>query len=134
MEQSRPRKPPTPGSWKPGQSGNPKGRPRAGNALAEVIRTEIDPRAIVAVAVSVIRDEKSAAAVKLQAAQFLADRGYVRPEQRHELVVGTGSDEDDVDLSRLTLPELERLEQLEAERVAILAAASERAALPEAES
>jgi hypothetical protein len=33
---------PTPASWKPGQSGNPAGRPRSGFALAEVLREFLD--------------------------------------------------------------------------------------------
>lgn len=28
----------TPGSWKPGQSGNPKGRPKTGKRLSDVLR------------------------------------------------------------------------------------------------
>jgi hypothetical protein len=31
-----------PGTWKPGQSGNPKGRPRVGNSLAECLRDYLE--------------------------------------------------------------------------------------------
>ena len=119
---------------KGGPSPNPKGRPRAGNALAEVIRTEIDPRALVGVAVRILGDAKASADVKLRAATFLRDSGYVRPAQSHELVVRPGSnEEDDVDYALATNEELERLEQMEAERTAILVAIAGRAALPTAE-
>jgi hypothetical protein len=91
MEQSdagqiapRPRKPPTAGSWKPGQSGNPKGRPRKGDALAEAIRAQVSPEELIAVARGVI-DSDAPPSVKLQAAQFLAERGYRRPAETLEL-------------------------------------------------
>lgn len=39
----KPKRPATPGSWKPGVSGNPKGRPKSGLALADMIRERLDP-------------------------------------------------------------------------------------------
>jgi hypothetical protein len=118
---------------KGGPSPNPRGRPRSGNALAEAIRLHVEPRALIAVAARIIEDEKAPASVKLQAAQFLAERGFVRPEQRHELVVGA-SDPDDEDLSACTLDELHELEQLERRRTQILEAAADRMALPAGET
>ena len=41
-ESSKRKKAPTPASWRPGQSGNPAGRPPIGNSLAEVFRTYLD--------------------------------------------------------------------------------------------
>lgn len=121
MDQSQPsrtRKPPTPGSWKPGASGNPKGRPRRGDALAEAIRSKCDPEELASIAMTIAR-EGASEGVRIQAMQFLADRGYVRPEQRHELVVGTM--EDEPDLSHLTVDQLRQLTELEDQRAAILA-------------
>jgi hypothetical protein len=92
--------------WKPGQSGNPKGRPRKGDALAEVIREKVDPQQLIDVALAVMADQKSPASVKLQAASFLAERGWQRPTQSHELLVSGAEDPEEEDLSRLTTAEL----------------------------
>jgi hypothetical protein len=81
------RKPPTPGSWRPGQSGNSAGRPRRGDALAEAIRERVSPDELIAVARSIIDDAKAPPSVRLQAAQFLAERGYSRPAERTELSI-----------------------------------------------
>lgn len=120
--------------WQPGQSGNPKGRPRREDALAEAIREHVPPGALIAVAIRVIDDPKSAPSVRLQAAQFLAERGYTKPVERHEVAVGQAVT-DDQDLSGLTLEQLHELEQLEARRAAILSARdaeAEPVALPAA--
>jgi hypothetical protein len=42
LKNSRRKKAATPGSWKPGVSGNPHGRPRSGFALAEIWRDYLD--------------------------------------------------------------------------------------------
>lgn len=117
-----PRKPATGKPWQPGQSGNPKGRPRKGDALAEAIREHVPPGALIAVAIRVIEDPKSAPSVRLQAAQFLAERGYTKPVERHELAVGNVIN-DEPDLSGLSLDQLVELEQLEARRAELLAGA-----------
>lgn len=106
------------GRWREGASGNPRGRPRRGDALAEAIRAEVSPQELIAVAREVIADKKAPASVKLQAATFLAERGYARPAERHEVMVGQAVD-DEPDLATLTLDELVELEQLEARRAAI---------------
>jgi hypothetical protein len=120
MDQSRPRKAPTPGSWKPGKSGNPAGRPRKGDALAEAIRAEVSPQELIAVAREVIADAKAPGSVRLQAATFLAERGYARPAERHEVAVGQAVD-DEPDLSGLTMEQLHELLALEDRRAALLA-------------
>jgi hypothetical protein len=118
---------PHPRSWKAGQRGNPKGRPRRGDALAEAIRAQVSPDELIAVARAVIADAKAPASVKLQGATFLAERGYARPVERHELLVDRIADDDeDAALDGLTLEQLDELEKLELRRIAILA---ERAAL-----
>lgn len=35
-----------PGTWKPGETGNPKGRPKLGEALSDVFRKKLPPRQV----------------------------------------------------------------------------------------
>jgi len=72
-------------AWKPGQSGNPAGRPRKGNALAECVRMLVDPRELVARAAQLAqsKDER----VALGALTWLRDSAYPKPEQRLDLYV-----------------------------------------------
>ena len=111
-------------TWKPGQSGNPRGRPRKGNALAEMVREAADPRELVETMLDVLRNAESDA-IRIQAAQWLRDSGYQRPSERVELGGAGSFDEDDEDLSTLSLDELEALDALdrrhEDERRALLA-------------
>src|SRR5262245_46228225 len=87
-------------AWPKGVSGNPKGRPRRGDALSETIRLHIEPRAMIQRVIA-IADGNAPDAVKLQAISWLADHGYVRPASRHEHLVGA-VEEDEPDLSSLT--------------------------------
>lgn len=82
MEQ-HPKKPPTPASWRPGQSGNPRGRPRKGNALAEAVRSRVEPDELIAIALDLARSGESES-TRLQALAWLRDSGYVKPAERHE--------------------------------------------------
>lgn len=61
------RKPPPP-RWKPGQSGNPKGRPPGIPSMAAVLRGSIDVQAIIA------KLAESAAKGNTRAAELLLDR------------------------------------------------------------
>lgn len=72
-------KPATAGSWKPGQSGNPKGRPRSGLAFAERVRERIDPDLIIDLAVRVAADETLSPKTRLEALWPLIDRGFIKP-------------------------------------------------------
>lgn len=65
------------GAWKPGQSGNPAGRPRTGLALAEMIRQHVPPEDIIAVAVDIARNAPDDSH-RLAAVKFLAEYGYVK--------------------------------------------------------
>ena len=76
------RKPPTNG-WKPGQSGNPHGRPRAPVDIAALAR-EHGPRCI-QVAVDLLKDPDSR--IRLGALNAVLDRGFGRPNQN---VTATG--------------------------------------------
>jgi hypothetical protein len=108
-----------PHRWAPGQSGNPNGAPRRADALAIAIRDKVPPTKLIETATSIMDAQDAPHSVKLQAAQFLAERGYARPVERHELVVGAV--EDEPDLSKLTLVELRELELLDRRRAEILA-------------
>lgn len=116
---SRDSKPPTPASWKPGQSGNPRGRPRKGSALAEAIRAKCDPENLATIALTIAEDAKEQPSVRLQALHWLSSSGYVKPEAKLEITAGEKHDEPD--LSALTEAELARLVELETEREALLA-------------
>jgi hypothetical protein len=123
----RARRPPTPASWVKGQSGNPRGRPRRGDALAEAIRERVEPDRLIDVALAIIDSEAAPASVKLQAAQFLAERGYSRPAERTELAVGpfASDDDDDPRLARLSVAQLRQLAEVERRREQILSKADD---------
>ena len=74
--------------WRPGQSGNPRGRPRSGNALAEAVRAGVEPAELVAIAVDLARHAESDA-TRLQAIGWLRDSGYNKPAERHEVLTAT---------------------------------------------
>lgn len=76
------RKPPK-SAWKPGQSGNPKGRPRVGHALAEAIRDVCDPVELAEIAMEIARSGEDDM-VRVHALRFLADNGYIKPDPKRE--------------------------------------------------
>lgn len=100
----------------PGVSGNPNGRPRKLEALADAVRRRSDPDELADIAIAIAKDPKQAASVRLQALQWLRDSGYARPAERHELAVERH--EPAYDFSKLPLEARMQLhEQLEACRV-----------------
>ena len=66
----------TAGSWKAGQSGNSRGRPKLGHALAEQVRALCDPTEIAAFLVSVMKGPHWRIADRMAAAKELLDRGW----------------------------------------------------------
>lgn len=108
---SRKGKGPTPGSWKPGQSGNPKGGPRSGLALATAIRERIDPQTVLDLVVAYIADETVSTADKLDRLLPWLHAGYLKPPTATALHV-TGEQSAVGSLTHLST---ERLEQLLAE-------------------
>ncbi|MCW5803461.1 MAG: hypothetical protein KIT31_13840 [Deltaproteobacteria bacterium] len=103
-----------PHRWKPGQSGNPKGRPPKGSALAEAIRRRVDPDELAQIALGLARSGESES-TRIAALNWLATAGYVKPAERHEIAVARAGDDDDFErsLDGLSLEQLEQLEQLE---------------------
>jgi hypothetical protein len=95
----------------PGQSGNPGGRPR-GFATYIRARTE-DGQTLVDYVLGVFADQTQDAKLRLEAATWLADRGFGKPIQTTEL---TGKDGAPLgpgwDLARLSDQELEDAERL----------------------
>ena len=86
------------GRWAPGVSGNPRGRPRTGMALAERVRATVDMEEMIAVAVSIykgngvaVRSDTDAAGAqcvsipsardRLAALTWLRDTGFFKPAQ-----------------------------------------------------
>lgn len=75
-------------SWKAGQSGNPKGRPRSGEALSEIVREEVTPKGIIK-RMQHLADNALSEQVRFHALTWLADRGYGKAPQ--EVVVHRGN-------------------------------------------
>lgn len=92
-------------SWKVGQSGNPKGRPRTGESLAEVVRAEASNLAIVK-KMQWLADNAESETVRYHALTWLAERGNGKAPQ--EVVVHEGNAYARR-VKGLTIPQLEAL-------------------------
>lgn len=128
MEQQTKRKP-TPASWRPGVSGNPRGRPRKGNALTDAVRVGADPDELVDIALDLARNGQTES-TRVSALTWLRDSGYTRPAERHEVAVGSPDEDDGDALAIATDAELDQLEDLERQRLAIVAGIRTRLAMP----
>lgn len=108
-----------PQRWKPGQSGNPSGRPKGFKGLAAMIQKETgDGKELIEFALRIFRglpDEKTKVAPSLQmrwdAMCFLVDRGYGKAVTPIDLTVGEGSHLEDLDMKRLSTEELNQIER-----------------------
>jgi hypothetical protein len=100
-------------SFRPGVSGNPRGRPKKARTIearrlvtdVKAAARELTQSAIDTLA-RIMKNPKAPAAVRLSAAQALLDRGHGRPSQAVDVVVET------YDYSRLTNEQLDELERL----------------------
>lgn len=72
--------------FKPGQSGNPGGRPKIIAEVKELAREYTD--AAVKALADIVQNKKAAPAARVAAAQALLDRGYGKPTQYVEAKVG----------------------------------------------
>ncbi|MBA3841193.1 MAG: hypothetical protein H0X39_00980 [Actinobacteria bacterium] len=70
-------------SFKPGQSGNVKGRPPNNHSLAEAIREGARPAELVEAALRILREGEPAQ--QIQALNWIAANGYSKPPERHEV-------------------------------------------------
>lgn len=77
-----------PHRYQPGESGNPRGRPR--HALAYAIRRITNPDEIARFAYDVFSSPRRSIKLRVWAAEFLADRGWGRPVQQVELDAAIG--------------------------------------------
>lgn len=62
-------------SWKAGQSGNPKGRPKSGEALSEVLREAVSAKALLD-RMKWLADNAESETVRYHALSWLAERGW----------------------------------------------------------
>jgi len=76
-------------AWGKGVSGNPGGKPKSFGAL---IREQTgDGAELVAIALEIVRARRKPVKYRLQALEWLADRGWGKVVQSHELGGGVGS-------------------------------------------
>jgi hypothetical protein len=102
-------------SWKKGQSGNPRGRPRRGLCLSDLLRKELDrtgPAGVAHKEALVSALVEAACEGDLRAIDMIFDRLEGRPAQRHEvggpdagpILLGAHiSDEERIDMMRRIL-------------------------------
>lgn len=67
------------GLFKPGTSGNPRGRPPKGESLAEIVRRTVDPHELAQILLSIARNTEAKNSDRIAAVQAIADRGWGRP-------------------------------------------------------
>lgn len=87
--------------FKPGQSGNPGGRPKENNKLRELARAHTE--LAIATLAEICANFKEKGAARIAAAQALLDRGYGKPPQE---IVQYTAPVSDYDLSKLSPEEL----------------------------
>jgi hypothetical protein len=76
------------GGWRPGQSGNPGGRPAVAAELKALARQHTE--AAINALVAIMNDEKASPSARVMAAGHLLDRGYGRPETKIEAEIVRG--------------------------------------------
>ena len=66
-------------AWQPGVSGNPSGRKKRGDALAEHVRALVDPKQLVASLLALAQHAGARPSDRLSAINQLLDRGWGKP-------------------------------------------------------
>jgi hypothetical protein len=111
--------------WAPGQSGNPKGRPRIAGGLAQRIRAATgDGQELLDFVLDVLRDPASSDEMKRYAHTWLSNRGHGKEPIMLEVAAAERA-EPEVDYSRLSVEELEALERMMVKLLPAPAAAHE---------
>lgn len=77
------------GMFKPGQSGNPNGRPKVAITIRDKAREHTE--AAINTLVEIMNDPKSTKAARIQASLALLDRGWGKPPQYNESEIRMGS-------------------------------------------
>lgn len=93
--------------WVKGQSGNPKGRPRTGMALATTIQRMVNPEEMVTLVLERVRGAGYAEKDKQWALDWLAKQGFKLPAQVVEVAQVELDAETDVE--QMSTAELESL-------------------------
>lgn len=113
-----------PGRFKPGQSGNPAGRPKLATAFAERVREKVDPDRIIDAALDIMEHAEKESD-RLTALTFLHAAGWTKPPT--ELRIEAHGHVQSYSLAHLTMSEqseilsaLQRARQLSAEGAAAL--------------
>ena len=88
----------TSGSWKPGQSGNPGGRPRGCGRVRELAQQHTD--LAIETLVDICKDKTNNAAARATAAIGLLDRGWGKPAQA---IVGGDEDDPPIQLAEIVI-------------------------------
>lgn len=94
-----------------GQSGNPKGRPRVGAAVATIVRATVEPEQLIKILFGLVQDMTVPANLRIVAARELLDRGWGKAPVVIE-IDEPAADDEPFDTSRLTSEQLQELEAL----------------------
>src|SRR5262249_4130183 len=98
------------GTFKPGHSGNPGGRPKELGEV-KVLAREHTAAALETLA-RIMEDQKAPPAARVAACRELLDRGYGRPESALNAKIETTQPTQEFDASQLTPAEFEQLQEL----------------------
>lgn len=99
-------------SFRPGQSGNPGGRPKTRGFPEKIRAATADGVELIDAVLGILRDPDSSRGERLKAAEWLGDRMLGKPGQHVELEATTTVEAPAIDFSRMPLADRIALEQL----------------------